>query len=138
MARRYRVGVASLVHDHVWNELKKWQALPNVEIAAAGDVNADLRDKFERQFGGAALYKSWQEMVEKEELDIVLAASENSAAPEIVEACAAKGIHVISEKPMSATLAQAERMVSAVKNSDTRLMINWPTAWQPAIQEMER
>ena len=138
MSKTYRIGVASLVHDHVWNELGKWQALPNVQIAAAGDANADLRDKFRAQSGAAAVYPSWHEMVDREELDIVQAASENSVAADVVEACAAKGIHVISEKPMSATLAQAERMIAAVGKSGTRLMINWPTAWQPAIQEMER
>ena len=138
MSKTYRVGVASLVHDHVWGELKRWMALPNVEIVAAGDVNADLRDKFKAQFGAAALYPSWQEVVEKEELDIVQAASENSVAADIVEACASKGIHVISEKPMAATLSQANRMVAAAKRSGIRLMINWPTAWQPPIQEMER
>lgn len=138
MSKTYRVGVASLVHDHVWGELKRWTALPNVEIVAAGDVNGDLRDKFKAQFGAAALYISWQEMVEKEKLDIVQAASENSVAADIVEACAAKGIHVISEKPMAATLDQANRMVEAAKRSGIHLMINWPTAWQPPIQEMER
>jgi predicted dehydrogenase len=39
---------------------------------------------------------------------------------------------------MSATLAQAERMVAAAKRGNIRLMINWPTAWYPTIQEMER
>lgn len=135
---KYRVGVASMVHDHVWGELRHWSALPDVELVAAGDENADLRDKIKAQHNVPQVYDSWQEMVEREELDIVQAASENSACADIVEACAAKGIHVISEKPMAATLSQAERMVAATEKAGTRLMINWPTAWQPAIQEMER
>ena len=138
MANTYRVGVASLVHDHVWNELKHWAALPNVQIVAAGDVNADLRDRIREQYSVPSVYSSWQEMVEREDLDIVQATSENSTAADIVEACAAKGIHVISEKPMAATLAQAERMVAASRKAGVRLMVNWPTAWSPAIQEMER
>jgi predicted dehydrogenase len=138
VSKRYRVGIASLVHDHVWGELKRWSALPNVEIVAAGDVNADLRDRIRAEYRVPQVYDSWQEMVEREELDIVQATSENSVAADIVEACAARGIHVVSEKPMAATLEQAERMVAAARRSGIRLMINWPTAWQPAIQEMER
>src|SRR5579862_8809771 len=107
--KTYRLGVASMVHDHVWGELKHWAAMPNVQIVAAGDVNADLRDRIRERFGVQKLYNSWQEMVEKEQLDIVQAASENSACADIVEACAAHGIHVVSEKPMAATLAQANR-----------------------------
>ncbi len=138
MAKKYRVGIASMVHDHVWGELRRWAALENVHLVAAGDRNADLRDKVKAEYGVSRLYDSWQEMVEREELDIVQAAAENSAGAEIVEACAAKGIHVISEKPMSATLAQANRMVAAARKAGTLLMVNWPTAWSPSVQEMER
>ncbi len=138
MSVKHRVGVASLVHDHVWGELKKWSGLPNVEIVAAGDVNQDLRSRVRDKFGVPRVYDSWQEMLAREELDIVQAASENCVCVDIVEACAAREIHVISEKPMAASLAQAERMVAAAKRCGIKLMINWPSAWQPAIQEMER
>jgi predicted dehydrogenase len=138
MPKTYRVGVAAMVHDHVWGELNRWKALPNVELVAAGDVNQDLRDRIKAEHNVPRVYDSWQEMVEKEDLDIVQAASENSVAADIVEACAARGVHVISEKPMAATLAQANRMVGAAKRAGITLLINWPTAWQPAIQEMER
>jgi len=138
MAKTYRLGVASMVHDHVWGELSHWAKQPNVEIVAAGDINQDLRDRVARDFGVKNLYNSWQEMIASEELDIVQAASENSVCADIVEACAAKGIHVISEKPMAATLAQADRMLKAATDAGILLMINWPTAWSPAIQEWER
>ncbi len=138
MAKTYRVGVASMVHDHVWGELRRWQSLPNVELVAAGDVNLELRNRAQQEFGIPHVYDSWEEMVENEELDIVQAASENSVAADIVEACAAKGIHVISEKPMSATLDQANRMVLAANDAGITVLINWPIAWNPPIQELER
>jgi len=127
-----------MVHDHVWGELRHWAQLPDVEIVAAGDPNEELRGRIRSEYNVDRTYASWQEMLDKEDLDIVQAASENSTAADIVEACAARGIHVISEKPMSATLEQANRMVEAAKVAGTILMINWPTAWSPAIQEMER
>ena len=136
----YRVGFASLVHDHVWGEIRHWKSMPNVEIVAAGDVNDDLRARFGKETGAANVYESWLAMLdgESENLDIVQIASENSVHAEIVEACAIRGIHTISEKPMAATLAQARSMMASAESRDTRLMINWPTAWQPAWQEMER
>jgi predicted dehydrogenase len=136
MAKTYRVGFASLVHDHVWWEVEKWKRLPNAEIVACGDMNAELREQFKRESGCRKTYDSWQELLEKEDLDIVQAASENSVAADIVEAAAAKGAHVVSEKPMAATLAQANRMIDAAKKAGTKLMINWPTAWSPAIRTM--
>lgn len=138
MAKHYKVGVAGLVHDHVWTELEHWKAIPNVEVVAVGDVNAPLRERAQAEFGVPRTYDTWQEMLRCEELDIVQAASENNAGAEIVEACAAKGIHVISEKPMAATLMQANRMAMAASDAGTLLLINWPTAWYATIQEWER
>ena len=126
MSKTYRIGFASLVHDHVWGELRHWKAHPNVEIVAAGDVNAELRTQFKTEAGVENIYDSWQEMIEKEELDIVQASAENSVSADIVEAAAAKGVHIVSEKPMAARLSQADRMLAAAENAGTLLMVNWP------------
>ena len=133
MSKTYRVGFASLVHDHVWGELNQWKKHPNVEIVAAGDVNAELREQFTNESGVDNVYDSWQEMIDNEELDIVQACGENNAGPGIVSAAAAKGIHVLSEKPMAARLSQADEMLSTAEKAGIYLMINWPTAWSPAL-----
>ncbi len=132
--KTYRLGVACMVHDHVWGELGHWSKLQNVEIVAAGDVNEPLRQQIQAQYGVPRLYGSWQEMIEKEELDIVQAASDNATAADIVEAAAARGIHVVSEKPMAARLSQADRMLQAADAAGIKLMINWPNAWNAAFQ----
>ncbi|HLJ54848.1 MAG TPA: Gfo/Idh/MocA family oxidoreductase [Chthonomonadaceae bacterium] len=138
MAKTYRVGVACMSHDHVWGELNHWKALPNVELVAGGDDEPELLEKLKAQQGVTRLYSSYQEMIEKEDLDIVQAAGGNSEGAGIVEAAAAKGIHVISEKPMAASLDQAERMLAAAKRAGTLLLINWPSAWSREWQELER
>jgi predicted dehydrogenase len=138
MAKIYRVGVAQMVHDHVWGELGHWRELPNAQIVAAADQNPPLRNKVKSEYGVDRLYEDWREMLEKEEIDILQVASANSEHAEIVEAAASRGIHVICEKPMAARLEQANRMVAAAESANIRLMVNWPTAWNPAIQELER
>lgn len=138
--KTYRVGVAALVHDHIWTELRHWKALPNVELVAVGDVNPDLLEKAQTNYQIPKSYPSWQAMLKAEgdDLDIVQIGSENNVHADIVEECAARKLHVITEKPLAATLAQAERIMKAVEASGIRLMCNWPTAWSPAWQEMER
>ena len=138
MAKIYRVGIAGMSHDHIWGELHHWKKLDNVEIVAAGDDEPELLEKIKREFGVTKLYNSWQQMIEDEPLDIVQAAGGNSEGAGIVEAAAGLGIHVISEKPMAATLEQAERMKAAAEKAGTLLLINWPSAWSPTWQEIER
>ncbi len=136
MEKRYRVGVACMSHDHVWGELATWQSLPNVDLVAAGDDEQHLLDQFTKQTGVTKTYLSWQEMIEREELDIVQVAGGNSEGAAIVEAAAGAGLHVISEKPMADKLSHADRMLNAAQKAGTLLLINWPTAWSAAWQEM--
>jgi predicted dehydrogenase len=138
LAKTYRVGVACMSHDHVWGELKHWKSLPNVELVAGGDDDPELLAKLKSELGVPRVYSSYREMLDKEELDIVQAAGGNSEGADIVEAAAAKGVHVISEKPMAATLAQADRMLAAARKAGTLLLINWPSAWSKEWQELER
>jgi predicted dehydrogenase len=140
MPKTYRVGVACLVHDHVWGDLSHWKAQPNATLITAGDIHPELCERAKGEFGLATTYGSWQAMLQTEgdNLDIVHVAAPNSDHADIVEACAARGIHVVLEKPMAATLSQAQRMIEAARAAETTLMINWPSAWSPAFQELER
>ena len=42
------------------------------------------------------------------------------------------------EKPMAATLEQADRMLTAARKAGTVLMVNWPTAWNRGIRTAYR
>ena len=76
-------------------------------------------------------------MLDKETFDILIFCPENARHGEVAEAIAAKGIHMVTEKPMAASLSDALRMVRAVKANNVELMVNWPTTWNPAIRKMK-
>jgi len=97
-------------------------------------VNEPLREKISDLYDIKSLYADYNEMLEKEDLDLAFAGAENYRHADIVEAAAARGVHIALEKPMAATYDQAKRMVAAAEKHDIKLMINWPTAWSPAIQ----
>jgi predicted dehydrogenase len=138
MKETFRVGVAGLIHDHIWSMLRWWKELDGAELVAAADPNPPLLEKIRAEYAVPRTYASYLEMLDAEELDIVTVATDNAGTAEIVEAAAARGVHVMSEKPMAATLEQAGRMVEACRKGRVLLMINWPTAWNPAIQTLDR
>ena len=138
MAETYRVGVAGLIHDHVWGMLRWWRELDGAELVAAADVNEPLLEKARSEFAVPKTYLSYAEMLDREDPDIVLVAMDNATTADVVEAAAAHGAHVMSEKPMSATLEQADRMIAACRKARVELMINWPTAWSPQVQTVDR
>ncbi|MFM7322581.1 MAG: Gfo/Idh/MocA family protein [Armatimonadota bacterium] len=138
--KTYRVGVASLVHDHVWGELEHWAAHPQAEVVAVGETDPRLLDRFRTAFPAARVHAGPLAMLAAEggNLDIVQIAAENARHADISEAAFGIGCHVITEKPMASCLDHAERMLSASRSADRMLMVNWPTAWSAAWQEFER
>jgi len=63
--------------------------------------------------------------------DLVILCPAAARHGEFVELVAPYGVHIIVEKPMAATLAEADRMLAAMAASGKQLAINWPLAWYP-------
>lgn len=128
-----RVAVAGMVHDHVWGLLGGFAKVEGVKIVAGADPNKPLRDKLTREHGVTRTYADWRTMFAQVRPDAVLVCASNAGCGPIAEAAAAKKIPALVEKPMAATASQAHRMLAASKRHRSRLMINWPTAWNPAL-----
>jgi len=135
MKRQYKLGIVGLVHDHVWGLLRQFKDIEKVEIRAAADPNSPLLEKVKTHFGVDGLYTDYMEMLKKEDPDMILLCTENSRHAEVVEAAAERGVHVMMEKPMSATLKQAERIVRAAEKHKVKVMVNYLTTWRPAVQQ---
>lgn len=138
MPEPYRVGIAGLIHDHVWGMLRWWKELEGADMVAAADANPPLLERIRSEYGVGKLYASCEEMIEKEKLDIITVALDNAGTAPVVEQAAARGIHIMSEKPMAATVEQARRMADAATRHGVQMMINWPTAWSPPNQTLDR
>ena len=156
MSQGYRLGAIGFAHMHINTLLGEFAKLPNVRWVACADTapprpmasggpspcmkpssrGANL--KWAREvIGIPRAYADYREMLEKEQFDIVISCPENARHGEVAEAIAARGAHMVTEKPMSASLADALRMVRACQANKVELMVNWPTTWSPAIRTMK-
>lgn len=52
-----------------------------------------------------------------------------------VEVCAPRGIHVMVEKPLATTIAQAEKMKALAIKHKIHLLTNYETSWYPTTQK---
>lgn len=131
MTDKPRIAVLGMAHDHLWGNLKDLCAAKDAELVGGADPSPDLRRLFCESSGCSKTFEDFEELLEAEKPDAVFGFSAPSQHADIVEMCAERGVHVMVEKPMAATLAQADRMLTAARSSGIRLMVNWPTAWQP-------
>jgi len=70
-------------------------------------------------------------MLDREELDAILVCGDNAGKASVAEAAARRGVHVYQDKPMAATLAQADQILRAVESSGITLMVAYHTVFSP-------
>ncbi|HVX30564.1 MAG TPA: Gfo/Idh/MocA family oxidoreductase [Nitrolancea sp.] len=133
----WHIGVLGLIHDHVWQHIGEMAKRDDVTISVA-DPNAPLREQARDQYGVTRLFDDYARLLEQARPDAVLIFVDNAGTAELVELAASHGRPIMVEKPMADTLANAERMRVAAVNAGVPLMVNWPTAWQPAIRHALR
>jgi len=138
MASPLRFAVLGMAHDHLWTNLEALGKFPGAELVAGADLNPTLRARFSERSGCATTYEYYDQLLDAEELDGVLAFSSTAEHADIVELCAARDLPVMVEKPMAASLEQASRMLTAARKNDTVLMVNWPTAWSRPLRTAHR
>ena len=138
MADAIRVAVLGMAHDHLWTNLKQLDSVDGAELVAGADYNSALRDQFVKDTGCKAVYEDYEGLLDDVKPDAVFVFSATAEHADVVEMCAPRGIDVMVEKPMGATLEQADRMLVAAKTHGTTLMVNWPTAWSRSWRTAKR
>lgn len=129
----WNIGVLGLIHDHVWRHLADLAARDDLRVAVA-DSNPPLLAKAREEAGVAQTYGDYAELLDRERPDAVLIMVDNAGKADLVELAAGRGLPIMLEKPLTDRLANAERIVAAAERAGVRVMVNWPTAWTPAMR----
>jgi predicted dehydrogenase len=136
--RKLRFGIAGMTSDHVWSMGDGLAALPEVELVAGAEPYPELRDRATRQWSLQRAYEEYRTMLEHETLDALLVCGDNAGKAEIAEAAARRGIHVYQDKPMAATLGEADRILRAAQASGITLMVAYHSAFNPIYDAVKQ
>jgi len=97
--------------------------IDQAELIAAADPVEENAQKAVTKWGAKAKYKDYQEMIKRDDIDLVIIASPNLYHHEQAIACAQAGKHMIIEKPFACTNYEAWDIVNTAKKYDTKVMI---------------
>jgi len=110
------------------------EPLEGVELVALADTcESSLESALEKLGREVPTYSAHAEMLEKEELDACVVATPNHTHADIVCDVLAH-CHVLSEKPMATTIADANRIVQAVRKSGRIYQIGLELRYEPYHQ----
>jgi predicted dehydrogenase len=133
MADTLRIGVLGLSHDHVWENLRALAASGAGALVAAADPRPELREQA-RALGCERLFDDYERLLDDVALDAVYIFADNRTGAELGRRAAARGLHILIEKPMAADLPGAAGLYAAARAAGVQVMVNWPIAWWPDLQ----
>lgn len=140
MERKLRVGIIGCGAIAVEKHLPSLQKIKEVEVVAFCNRNNEKAEMAAKDFGTAdsKIYSDYKEMLKDETIDVVHVCTPNSSHGEIAIAALESGKHVMCEKPMAKTAAEAKRMLAAAKNSGKKLTIGYNNRFRPDSQYLHK
>jgi predicted dehydrogenase len=129
MSERIRVGVVgvgSLGQHHA----RVYASLPEVTLVGVHDIDASRGREAASRFGGRS-FESLEAILP--EVDAVSVAVPTADHHQVTRALLEAGKHVLVEKPITATLAEADDLITAAERSGRVLQVGHIERFNPAV-----
>jgi len=119
------------------NHCRTYAQYPYAELVAVCDLDGEKARQAGKAFG-VAWYNNPEEMLKQKGIDAVAVVTPDfaHAAPIIAAARAHK--HIICEKPLVTTRADAQRVVKAVKANKVKIMADYHNRWSPVYFKIKQ
>jgi len=128
------IGTGSMANSHATH----YAAAKGVELTACCDIVTERAAEFADRFGIKRYYTNYQEMLDNEQLDGVSVVTVDALHAKASTAALARGVGVLCEKPLAATVKEAEAMAAAARASGRPAMVNFSKRNSSALQQAHR
>jgi predicted dehydrogenase len=122
------VGCGKIAHNHA----QALQSIDGVSVLAVVDTNLDVAKAFAAQYSIPHAFSEYGELLELD-LDLVTICTPHPAHEEGVVRAAAKGLHVLCEKPVAVTLQSIDAMIQACDDNQVAFGVLFQRRFWPAV-----
>lgn len=139
-AKKWKIVGINFDHMHMGDLLRMADEHPQAEIVGVCDEDVTRTEAATSSFNipEDRRYTDYQRCLEQTGADICILCPATAEHSEWVERVAPYKVHILIEKPMAASLAEADRMIHALKVTGKTLIVNWPLAWYPSHRTAKR
>ena len=127
MERIVKIGIIGCDGIANGKHMPSLAKLKNVQMVAFCDIVVERAQKAKEKYGtpDAKVYEDYRELLEDKEIEVVHVLTPNLEHAQISIDALYAGKHVMCEKPMAKTAADAKRMLDAAKATGKRLTIGY-------------
>ncbi len=131
----FRLAIAGLTHDHVTGLLRDIPHRKDITLVGIAEPNAKLAEKY--HLPPSIIYTDLNKMLNETKPQAVVIYTSTFEHLKVVEACAARHINVMMEKPLAVSTEQAAAIEQTAKKGNIHVLVNYSTTWQPANTQMK-
>jgi len=126
------VGAGNIAQVAVLPAFQHADSNSRLVAVISGDAHkrAELRKRYDLEFDGD--YDAFEEVLERGKIDAVYVATPNSTHKEFTLRAAARGVHVLCEKPLAPSAADCEEMDQACRGHGVKLMVAYRLHFEEA------
>jgi len=122
-------------HSNAWRQVARFfpgKLTPRLKVIC-GKASTEELEATARQFGWDEAENDWRKVVERKDLDIIDICTPGCLHAPMAMAAAEMGKHLICEKPLANTLAEAKAMLKAVQKAGVKHLVNFNYRRCPAV-----
>jgi len=119
------------------NHARVYKDLQETDLLAVCDIDAARAKAVADQFG-AKPYTSVRRMLQNREIKAVSVCTWSTSLARVAIEAVKAGKHVLVEKPMAASVKQAERLVGEAKKRHVHLTVGFLMRFIPGLQQMKK
>ena len=120
------------------NLVRNFAELPDASVAAVADLKQDRLDLVHRRFPGVPVTRDIQSVLNHPGIDAVVVATPVSSHFSLALAALRAGKHVLIEKPITATSAQALRLIEEADRRGLVLMVDHTFVYTAAVRKIRQ
>ena len=127
------VGCGGVSGSH----LSAYQSHKLATLVACVDIREPVAQAARQRYGAERAETSWEEAVARDDIDLVDVCMPHDLHAPVAIGAARGGKHVFVEKPIANTLAEADAMIAAARQSGVRLMVDQTKRFEPRHQRIK-
>ena len=138
MSKKVRIAMVGTSWWADWMHLPSIASHPEAELAAICGRTREPAAELAKKYGIDEIYSDYRELLDKTPLDAVVVATPDDTHAEIAHAALDRGLHLLCEKPLANTLAEAETIAQKADEAGVRHMTMFSWRWAPIWAELKR
>jgi len=130
-----RIGILSFAHHHGEAYISNLRRMDGVELLGVADDDP-MRGQTIAAQNQARYFHSYEDLLDAKPEGVIIC-TENNRHRSLVEMAAARGVHVLCEKPIATTLEDARAIVEACEKAGVLLMTAFPMRFSAPLLEIK-